>query len=138
MTSGLEVVVRPVVLPNIRPLPTPVLAPDDPTSGLATISSSSGSLIDLNQSESHSWSISKQVETKRAFDVERVYQVEDNGNINRKNFVDVERLKKIQVRDGNGVLQDTTYANPPPKDNVQVLQTDVTRFNQGGQKGVNF
>jgi hypothetical protein len=91
--AGLEVVVRPVVFPNIRPPAARMLAPEnDPAQGIATISGTGGKLIDLP----HSWSAShsetkQQQETKRQYNVEKVYQVDDNGTINRDNFIEVER-----------------------------------------------
>ena len=41
MTAGFEVIVRPVILPNIRPASPRVLVPeDDPSSGVAVLSGS--------------------------------------------------------------------------------------------------
>jgi hypothetical protein len=128
--AGLEVVVRPVVFPNIRPAPARALAPEDnPDQGFAVINGTGGKMLDLP----HSWSVSvtkrnQQQETKRQYDTEKVYQVNDNGTINKKNFVEVERLKKVRLDAGDdqGALK-VIYAQPPTLDNVETTGTDLTR-----------
>jgi hypothetical protein len=128
--AGLELVVRPVVFPNIRPAPARMLAPEsNPDQGFAVIKGTGGNLIDLP----HSWSAShsetkQQQETKRMYDVEKVYQVDDNGEINKKNFVEVERLKKVRLDDGGdqGAIR-VIYAEPPPANNIEVKFTDMLR-----------
>jgi hypothetical protein len=96
--AGLEVVVRPFVFPNIRPAPARALAPtDNPTNGIATLGGSGGRTIELTHSFSISTSKSTtESETKRVVDVDRVYQVEEDGTINKKNYVDVERTTKAR------------------------------------------
>jgi hypothetical protein len=129
--AGLEVVVRPVVFPNIRPAPPRILAPeDDPTKGLATIGGSGGQSVDLTRS----WSVSvsrsvPEQEGKRQFNTERIYQKDERGNINRDNYIDVERLRKIRLEGGEdgGDLRKIIFNDPPPVDNVEVLETDITR-----------
>lgn len=124
MTSGFEVVVRPMILPDIRPGPPRVLpATKDPTSGIATITGSGGSLIDLTFSESHSSSRSHAVEKKRTVDVERIYHKDDQGNVDKSQFIDTERVKKL-VMDEAGVEKKYNYAKPPERDNVEILETD--------------
>ena len=122
---GLEVVVRPVVLPNIRPpVPGVMAPPDDPTKGLAVLSGGSGKFI--GTSASTSVSVSKQrphKETKRQVDVERIYQMDDDGNINKDNFVDVERMKKVQFENTGGEIVNRAYADPSePRDNVETRE----------------
>jgi hypothetical protein len=125
-----EVIVRPVVFPNIRPPAARMLAPEsNPDQGFATISGTGGKLIDLP----HSWSAShtetkQQQETKRQYDTEKVYQKDDSGTINRDNFIEVERLKKVRLDDG-GDLGPTKviYADPPRSDNVETTGTDLVR-----------
>ena len=97
--AGFELIVRPVVFPNIRPAPAQVLpAEDDPTQGMAVIGGSPRRKL----SASYSWSInmSRQKphkENKRQYNKERVYQQDDQGKINKNNFIDVERLRKVNV-----------------------------------------
>lgn len=142
--AGLEVVVRPVVFPSIRPPPARALAPEDnPDQGIATLGGSGGRLIDLPHSFSVSFSQQRQKETKRLVDVERIYQVDEEGNINRENFVDVERAKASRFERDIGESKDPTdlgpvdpsdsgdadaikytYINPPQPENVETLETD--------------
>lgn len=126
--AGLETVVRPVVFPNIRPAPPRRLAPEDnPEQGMATLSGGSGRVIDLPHSFSFSLSASRPFqEAVRQFNKERVYQKEKDGTINRNNYVDVERLRRVRLDTSTGPLK-MLYADPPPADNVETLQTDVTR-----------
>jgi hypothetical protein len=75
--AGFEVVVRPAVFPNIRPVPTRSLAPEDNSeSGFATFSGSSGQVIALTHSFSASGS--RPVETEFERVVDEVEVSEDN------------------------------------------------------------
>jgi hypothetical protein len=99
--AGFEIVVRPVVFPDIRPPPAkPVLPADDPTQGQCVINGASGEIVTLNSSWNYNQSKSRQVETKRRSDLARVYQQEDDGTVNKDNFVDVKVPNKIQYRGG--------------------------------------
>jgi hypothetical protein len=125
-----EVVVRPVVLPNIRPIAKRVLsAKDDPEKGKATIGGGGGGL--LGASLSWSASVTRQMpeeESKRVVDEERVYQVDKQGNVNKQNYIDVERVKKVRLEGGDeGDAVRILYADPPKRDNVEILNTDVLR-----------
>jgi hypothetical protein len=132
--AGFEVIVRPIVFPNIRPGPARVLAPpDDPEQGKFVLSGGSGKF--MGTSLSRSISVSKQSphkEKKRQFDKERVYQVDEAGNINKANFVDIERLSRIRLEsdggDDNQEILNETYAKPPKADNIETLETDQTRI----------
>jgi len=138
---GFEVVVRPVVFPNIRPGPTRSLAPDeDPEKGLVVLGGSGGGLIGLTYSESLSWSKSKQTEVKRRFDVQRVHQKEKDGTINKENFVEVERTNKIVMRDdATGVEETQHFAKDPyPADNIETIQKNITTINVEGGKVTDF
>jgi hypothetical protein len=143
--AGLEVVVRPVVFPNIRPAPARALAPEDnPDQGIATLSGSGGRLIDLPHSLSASVSRNKQeTETKRVVDTERVYQVEDDGTINKDNFVDVDRTTKARFEEpdpdaGASPAERSRRAikriygqHVEQRANIEVLETDkVITFDQ--------
>jgi len=131
--AGFEVVVRPVVLPNIRPAPPRVLALEsDPTQGLAVISGSGGKSIDIP----HTWSVSlsrqksQHRESARQFDKERVHQVKTTAGgatiLSAENFVEVERLKRVRLETDQGPIK-VLYNDPPQANNVVPLATDVTR-----------
>jgi len=96
--AGFEIIVRPVVFPDIRPQATRSLPPeDDPEKGKCTIGGSGGGLIGVSYSSSMSASRASQKEKKREVDEARVYQQEDNGAINQDNFVDIQVAKKIYM-----------------------------------------
>lgn len=116
--AGFEVIVRPVVFPNIRPAPTRSLPPaDDPTKGLCVIHGSGGQLVDLPQSWSASSSKSRPIETRRRVDEVQIYQEEDDGKVNKKNFIKAHVANKIWTVDPS----------------VGTIQGDV--FIPGGSKG---
>jgi hypothetical protein len=100
--AGFEVVVRPVVFPNIRPPQAkPVLPADDPTKGQCVISGGSGEIVTLNSSWNYNQSKSRQVETERRVDKARVYQEENDGTVNKDNFVDINVPNRMKMRGGN-------------------------------------
>ena len=135
--TGFEVIVRPVVFPNIRPAPQRVLAPvDNPEQGLVTLTGGGAKWVGI----SYGWSVSvtrdaPHKEVKRQYAVERVYQMDEDGNINKENFIDIERLKKIKVKTPmpDGTLQDTKliYKDPPKRDNVKLFDDNLSR---GGEQ----
>jgi hypothetical protein len=148
---GLEVVVRPIVMPNIRPVIAQRIAPpDDPTKGICSMGGGGGGTF-IGISESYSTNISRQHphhETKRQVDVERVYQktggggaglragVKDDGGgtINRDNYVDVERMKKLRAEakdSGAYSTLRTIFQEPEPRDNVEVIETNKTIKSEG-------
>jgi hypothetical protein len=128
--AGFEVVVRPVVFPNIRPTAARVLAPEDnPDSGIAVLNGLGGKLLDLPRS----WSISvthrrEQQETRRQFDKKKIYQKAKDGTINKDNFVEVEVLNKVRLDGGDdqGAIK-VIYKQPPDPDNVETTAANVTR-----------
>lgn len=151
--AAFETIVRPVILPSIRPpraLPNP--PQDDPESGKAVIAGSGGSVIDLPFSYSVNVSRSKKVERKRLVDNVRVYQVEEDGTINRENFVDIDVMKRVwmgetgesrvdtsgpgggtpgagQGTPGVGYTEEVyTYKPVEEKDNIEVLKRDVLKY----------
>jgi hypothetical protein len=129
--AGFEVVVRPVVFPNIRPAPAQSRAPaDDPTKGVCTIHGSSGKHIDLPFSWSISSSVSRPKEEKRRVDVARVYQKDDDGNVNEDNFVDVEVANRIWMNDG---AMQTRYSYAPVEedDNIEIKERNKIKRNEG-------
>jgi hypothetical protein len=126
--AGFEVVVRPAVFPNIRPNPPRVLPPpDSPDQGVFTFSGGGGTFVGISYSMSVSISRSKpKQETARQSYRERVHQVDDKGNINKENYIDVERLKKVRMDDEESATK-YIYTDPPQADNVETIATDVAR-----------
>lgn len=97
--AGFEVVVRPVVFPDIRPAPAqPVPPADDPEQGFATIHGNGARQVSETVSFSSSASTSQRTEIQRRVDEVRIYQQEDDGTVNKKNFVDVEVANKIWMK----------------------------------------
>jgi hypothetical protein len=127
--AGMEIIVRPAVMPNIRPAPAPAVAPQDtPDKGIATLGGSGSKTVDISHhvSISSSNTRSHQQEQERTVDEVRVYQKEDDGTINKTNFVDTKVTKKLRTVDPAGVKTSTKFApTKPTPDNVEVLQEDV-------------
>lgn len=121
--SGLETIVRPVVLPNIRPAPARSKAPDDDADrGVCVLNGSSGRLIDLSISESSSITRSRANELKRRYDEVRVYQKEDDGTVNRDNFVDQQVVNKMWLQAGDGTIQKARFKRVRETDNVEIIR----------------
>jgi len=94
--AGLEVVVRPVIFPDIRPRARQSLPPqDDPDKGFAVIKGQPAQGVGISYSMSISSSKEHQQETERRVDVVRVYQEEEDGTINKQNYVDMEVANRI-------------------------------------------
>jgi hypothetical protein len=127
--SGLEVVVRPVVLPNIRPAVPRVLAPpDDPEQGIVTLGGSGGRLIDLPYHFTSS--VQRQLphyEQERTFDVNKIKQKDKDGKINEDNFVSSEMMKKLTVVSPDGTVTQWNFADPPKADNIEITEKDQVR-----------
>jgi hypothetical protein len=112
--AGFEVVVRPVVLPDIRPRPAQTLPPaNDPEKGFCTIRGNPAKEVNLTTSWSTSLSKSHQVEVQRRFDEVRTYQQNDDGSINKENFVDTEVANKIWQRGGKQPVVDGRSGTDP-------------------------
>jgi len=138
-----ETLVRPFVYRPIRPpAPAlPVVPEDTPEQGIAVLRGLGGKLIDLSYSETSSWSRSKAVETKRVVDVERVYQKDPASGkkaVNRENYVDIERMKKLTMQNGNGTKSEYMFTEPdylaPDRYNIETLEKDVTIINPQAPK----
>jgi hypothetical protein len=147
---GFEIVVRPVVLPNIRPASPRSLPPaDDPDKGFAVINGNGFKTVNLTNSYSASASSSQRTETKRRVDVARVYQKQDDDTVNKDNFVDIEVANKIWMKGASGKqpgfngddlkptqpgkgftgddIQVNEYQRVKEKDNIKIKQRDVMR-----------
>lgn len=125
--SGLEVVVRPVILPNIRPAAPRMLAPEDnPEQGIATLSGAGGRLIDLPyQFQRSTQRQLPQYEQERTYDVDKVYQKNDDGTINKENSVKVQRTTQNKFRDPSGNVMHLVYQRPKLDDNIETIQKDL-------------
>jgi hypothetical protein len=114
MMAGLEVVVRPVIFPDIRPRAKQSLPPqDDPEKGLAVISGNPAQSIGLSYSWSVSASYSKPKEKWRKVDGVRTFQMKEpegggdgggggGGGVNRKNYIDTEVATQIAMEEPGG------------------------------------
>ncbi|HMF26166.1 MAG TPA: hypothetical protein VKG24_29160 [Pseudolabrys sp.] len=127
--SGLEVVVRPAILPNIRPVAPRLLAPEDnPEQGVATLGGSGGQVISLAYHfQSSMQREMPHYETQRTYDVDRIYQENDDGSINKDNYVDVERVKKMRLKDASDQVYMWSFATPPQLDNVSTIHSNQVR-----------
>lgn len=149
--AGFEVVVRPVVFPDIRPRPAqPVPPADDPEKGFATIRGNGGKEFTMSNSYSATTSSGKQREIQRRVDVARVYQKEDGGStpavlqalatsagrVNKDNFVDIEVTNKMWMSGGfgPGVWSKT---NPEQKKQSKTNERWVLHYKrQGAQDNI--
>lgn len=128
--AGFEVIVRPVVFPNIRPAPTRALAPEDtPEQGIAVLGGSGGRLIDLTVSESSSWSRQHLVEKQRKFDRVRIPYTRPDGTFDYSRYIEVEVAKKVDFFDG-GTETAHQYAQfEVGTSGAEIVQRDVVRRN---------
>ena len=132
-----EIFVRPFIPPLIRPPARPPVLPfqDAPEQGVAVLRGLGGKLIDLTFSETSSWSKSRMTEVQRTETIERVKQKELDGTINAENYVDVARMTEMTVADGKGVKIPYTFYNPPPSNNIEILQEGVVTKNPNYSEG---
>ena len=125
--SGFEVIVRPVVFPNIRPAPSRSLPPeDDPEAGRFIFGGSNGQVIALNHSFSASGSGTGGDETDRTYDVARI---SESGSISGGDsaYIDVEVLKHVKMRGADGSTSSWSYTPIQEAGNITIIQRDVTR-----------
>jgi len=133
-----ETVVRPFVIRTLRPpAPSQLLVPeDDPSQGFAVLSGAGMEKINSTYNEQSSWSKSRNVETQRTVDRVRIYQKEEDGTVNKENFVDVEEAKEIRMVDGKGVETRYQYASPvdpedvSDNDNILILEQNIEKINK--------
>jgi hypothetical protein len=131
--AGLEVVVRPVVFPDIRPRARQSLPPqDDPERGLAVIQGNPAGTASMSYSWSTSSSHSNPKETERRSDQVRVYQQKDDGTVNKDNFVDLKVPNRITMEEGKGKDKDLGvdtrkyyYKRPEESENVEITRKDI-------------
>jgi hypothetical protein len=147
---GFEIVVRPVVFPDIRPAPARSLPPpDDPEKGFAVIRGNGAKSVSLGYSYSLSWSKSRSMESERRVDEVRVYQMDDDGTVNKDNFVDLEVANRIKMKEPGapGQAGDVTvpggsagskgtsyeiamyYARQAERENIEIKNRDQIKKN---------
>jgi hypothetical protein len=122
--AGFEVIVRPAILPNIRPARAQTLAPaDDPSKGICEIKGTSPHIVSLSHSMSVSGSETRPQETQRRSDTARVYQEKEDGSVNRNNFVDVQVPNKIWMDKGalQGIEQ-SHYKGVQATDSIEITK----------------
>ena len=136
--AGFEVIVRPVILPNIRPALPRILPPvPDPSQGLFVLSGGDGNFLGISTTFSVSFSQQQpHKEAVRQYDTERVYKKndqqqggstrEDTSNIDKNTYVDVERLRGVRFDTSAGPIK-VVYNDPPEVDNVETLERDLVR-----------
>jgi hypothetical protein len=131
--AGFEVVVRPVVFPNIRPASPRVLLPEDASEqGIAVINGSDGKLIDLSASEQSSWTRTHLVEAKRRYDKVRVPYSRPDGSIDWSRYTEFEVIKEVDFFEGNKHTRHR-YADfkEPPDGSALIIEKDMVRKNSG-------
>ncbi len=127
--AGLEVVVRPMIFPGIRPAPRPSVVPAeaDPEKGLVVIRGASGKTIDLPYSFSASFTVTyAPKEKQRKVDLARVYQKTPQGEVNRDNYVDIEAANRITMQQTGGKV-DYLYQPIQASDNVEILRKNIVK-----------
>jgi hypothetical protein len=145
--AGFEVVVRPVVFPDIRPAPARSLPPqDDPEKGFAVIKGNGAKSLTTSESFSMSMSKSRSVETERRVDEVRVYQMGDDGAVNQDTFIDIDVANRISMQKGlmpvlNATMEEVTkqavardrerenlfYQRLKEADNIEIKNRDVIK-----------
>jgi len=126
-----ETIVRPSVVPDIRPPATPKVVPfSDPGQGFAVINGNPAKQLNLTTTTSVSVSRSQGSEVERRYDTVRIYQVDQNGNVNKDNFVDIQVANRLKKKTAQGT--ETTYYRPADlSDNVESLRTNDIKTTAG-------
>lgn len=125
--AGLEVVVRPVVFPNIRPQqPKPLPPADDPDSGFCVIKGNGGKQLTLTHTFNINASKSKSTETERRVDEARVYQMDDDGTVSKENFIDVQVANRIKSKGGRFQSSDNYESELHP--NPRLLHEESVNY----------
>ena len=117
-----ETLVRPSIPTDTSPSPNLLPVQPSEEDRLVEINSEGAKVLQLTHSRSYNFVKSKASEKKRTFDVARVSNSADSSQ-----FVDVEVVHRLKLRDALGNSVSRTYAKPAPRDNVQILQENQTR-----------
>ena len=123
-----EVLVRPVVFPNIRPASARSLPPEDnPSEGFAVIRGNGASIMNNSFNWTETISQSKRTETQRRVDEARIHQMDDNGTVNQDNFVDVDVANKVWFAAGQKGSASDEYQRISPADNIKIRRRDIMK-----------
>jgi hypothetical protein len=144
--AGFETIVRPMILPNIRPAPARSVAPaDDPEQGKCVIAGHDTGTITSSYSINTSVQKASATETKRQFDEVRISEKDDKDPGEgggggggkpkpKKSFVDVENVTKLWLTGSDGKKFTRKYTPIASDDeNIQILRRGVTRGADGGE-----
>ena len=87
-----------------------------------------GRLIDLTRSfQSSVQRQMPQIEQERTFDVDQIYQEDEDGNINKENFVKTERSTAMDFIDSQGNKVELKFDVPPLPSNIETVETGKVR-----------
>lgn len=152
---GLEVIVRPRVIPDFRPRDVRDARSTNPQHGLCTINGGSGQLVELTNTFSSSTQKQFTSEEYRVFDIIRVFRVvpaqegpdgkpghidytlplQPGERIDRNVYQDQEVMWQIIHVKHNGEMTRTVYKKPQPSDwkkgNMELLAVNVIRKTKG-------
>lgn len=155
---GLEVVVRPRVIPDFRPRDVRDARSGNLQQGLFQISGGGGQFVELRYTFHASTQKQYSSEEYRVFDIIRIYKVKTDkkdaeGNevpinykvplqpgesIDKKIFTDQEVMWQIIHVKHNGEIVRTTYKKPNPEDwikgNMRVIEEDIVRKTKGPKR----
>lgn len=128
--AGFEVVVRPAVLPDIRPPPARSLPiADAPDKGVAVINGIGNGIVDLTYSFSSSWSKNRLVEERRIFSKVRVYASNADGSLDYDTYIEYEVLTAIEYLKNGQPTIGQQYARPFESAGVEIIQHGLSRNN---------
>lgn len=118
-----EAIVRPVVFPNIRPSPPRTLPPEnDPDQGLAVLGGAGMESIQQSYNMQTGWTRSKPGEQERTVTTQRIYQKEQDGTINKDNYIEVDVATQFNMREGDGTQKKYYYSAPTEADNIETIE----------------
>lgn len=119
---GLEILVRPLVVPAARPNPAQQTTDDD-DDGVA-FDGGAGRPIELSHSRSVSYSKQNQTELKRAYDVVRIHNPDDDTQ-----YVDDEVTTALLIKPSGKPPVVWNLAKPKPADNIEKISSNNIRSN---------
>lgn len=135
--AGFETIVRPMILPNIRPAPAQAVTHDDPEKGKVVIAGQGTSTITGSFNYSASIQKSSATESKRQFDEVRISPKAGGAGARQARassdsssnvpYIDVEVITKLWFEGSDGKKFTRNYVPIEEDENVKILRRDVTR-----------